>query len=107
MWLLRDPDIRAISREHPNRNLQSRAGSVNDGYRPIAPLRSANNLRGSAVERVERIEDLDVRALRTQGIVGGGVTTRMSIVSFQPAAYRPTIRAGLQRHPASFCRSAF
>ena len=78
MWSLRDPDIRAIWREHPNRNLQSRAGSINDGDRPIASLRPADNLKGSAVERVERIEDLDVRALRTQGIVGGGVITHIS-----------------------------
>ena len=73
MWLLRDPDIRAIWREHPNRNLQSRAGSVNDGDRPIAPLRPTDDLTSGTVERVERIEDLDVRALRTQGIVDGGV----------------------------------
>jgi len=80
MWLLRDPDIRAIWREHPNRNLQSRAGGVNDGNRPIAPLRPTDNLKGGTVERVERIEDLDVRALRTQGIVGGGVITHMYTV---------------------------
>ena len=94
MWLLRDPDIRAIWREHPNRNLQSRAGSVNDGDRPIAPLRPAVNLKGSTVERVERIEDLDLRALRTQGIVGGGLLIPTCTVSYPPGACLQTTRAG-------------
>src|SRR5215469_3242355 len=88
MWLLRDPGIRAIWREHPNRNLQSHAGSVNDGDRPIAPLRPTDKLKGGTLERVKRIEDLDVRALRTQGIVGGGVTIPMSIVWSQPEGSR-------------------
>src|SRR6516162_10541411 len=104
MWLLRDPDIRAIWREHPNRNLQSRAGGVNDGNRPIAPLRPTDNLKGGTVERVERIEDLDVRALRTQGIVGGGVITRTCTAWFQPAGFRPTTRGGWQRGAGSSCR---
>ena len=104
MWLLRDPDIRAISREHPNRNLQSRAGSVNDGYRPIAPLRSANNLKGSAVERVERIEDLDVRALRTRGIVGGGVLIPTFTASCPQGDYLLMGSAGsLLARKTSFC----
>ena len=104
MWLLRDPDIRAIWREHPNRNLQSRAGSVNDGDRPIAPLRPADNLKASAVERVERIEDLDVRALRTQGIVGGGVIIRTSIVWFPKAASPWTAPTGCGRITTGSCR---
>src|SRR5215472_3474113 len=104
MWPLRDPDIRAIWREHPNRNLQSRAGSINDGDRPIASLRPADNLKGSAVERVERIEDLDVRALRTQGIVGGDAIIRTCTASFQPAGCRPTTRGGSRRGRASSYR---
>ena len=104
MWLLRDPDIRAIWREHPNRNLQSPAGSANDGDRPIAPLRPADNLKGSAVERVERIEDLDVRALRTQGIVGGGVGIRTYTLSSPPAVSQPTISVGFTLITHSFCR---
>ena len=101
MWLLRDPDIRAIWREHPDRNLQSRGGSINDGDRPIAPLRPADNLKGSAVERVERIEDLDVRALRTQGIVGGGLCTRTFTVPFPWEARRQTIAGGYIRSTLS------
>ena len=104
MWLLRDPDIRAIWREHPNRNLQSRAGSINDGDRPIASLRPADNLKGSAVERVERIEDLDVRALRTQGIVGGGVSTRTFTAQSQQVGYRQITVTGYVRGIRSSCR---
>jgi hypothetical protein len=103
MWLFPDPDIRTIWREHPNRNLQSRSGSVNDGDRPIAPLRPADNLKGSALERVERIEDLDMRAFRTQGIVGGGVFTRICIVSCPVAGSRPMVNVGSRAARTSSC----
>ena len=73
MWLARDPDFRTIWRQHPDRNFQSPADGVDDGDRAISPLGSAQDFKSSGLEWVERIEDLDVRASRTQGIVGGGV----------------------------------
>jgi hypothetical protein len=83
MRLARDPDFRAIRRQHPNRNLQPPANRVDDGDRAIFPLRPAQDFNSSTLEWVKRIEDLDVRARRTQGIVGGGVTIPICIVSSQ------------------------
>jgi hypothetical protein len=103
MWLARDPDFRAIWRQHPDRNFQSPADRVDDGDSAISPLGSAQDFKSSGLEWVERIEDLDVRALRTQGIVGGGVTIRMSIVWCLQADYRLTDRAGLPAIRSSFC----
>lgn len=80
MWLARDPDFRAIWRQHPDRNFESPASRVDDGDCSISPLGPAQDFKSAGLEWVERIEDLDVRALRTQGIVGGGVFTRISIV---------------------------
>ena len=80
MWLSRDPDFRAIRRQHPDRNFQSPADRVDDGDRAVSPLGSAQDFKSCGLKRVERIEDLDVRALRTQGIVGGDVFIRISIV---------------------------
>jgi hypothetical protein len=35
-----------------------------------SPLWPADDLKGNSMERVERVEDLDMPVLRTQGIVG-------------------------------------
>lgn len=104
MRLARDPDFRAIWRQHPDRNFQSPADGVDDGDRAISPLGSAQDFKGSGLEWVERIEDLDVRALRTQGIVGGGVFIRMSTAPFRPAACLRTTAAGCAHDILSFCR---
>ena len=74
MWLTRDPNFRAIWRQHPYRNFQSPADGIDDRDRAISPFGPAQDFKSSGLEWVERIEDLDVRALRTQGIVGEGVT---------------------------------
>ena len=80
MRLFRDLDLGAIWRQHPDWNLQALTDRVNDGDRTISRLRPPQDFKSSAVEWVERIEDLDVRFLRAQGIVGGGVIIRMCIV---------------------------
>jgi len=80
MRLFRDLDLGAIWRQHPDWNLQAPTDRVNDGDRTISRLRPPQDFKSSAVEWVERIEDLDVRFLRAQGIVGEGVTIRTSIV---------------------------
>jgi hypothetical protein len=80
MWLLRDFDFVAIRRKHPDRNFQSPAGRVDDRDRSVSPLRPPEDLKSSAAERVERVEDPYICTLHAQGIVGVGVSTRMSIV---------------------------
>jgi hypothetical protein len=80
-----DPDFRAIWRKHPDRNLQPPPDRVDDGDCAISRLGSAQDFKSSGLEWVERIEDLDVRALCTQGIVGGGVCIRTFIAPFLPA----------------------
>jgi len=82
MRLFRDLDLGAIWRQHPDWNLQALTDRVNDGDRTISRLRPPQDFKSSAVEWVERIEDLDVRLLRAQGIVGEGVFTLTYIASF-------------------------
>src|SRR5215472_9692232 len=65
-------------RQHPYRNLQPLAGTVDDCYRAVSPFRSAKDLNGSTVQWVERIKDLD---FCTQGTVGVGVFIPMSTAS--------------------------
>jgi hypothetical protein len=62
--LIGDLYFRALSRQHPDRNLQTLAGRVNDADRPIAPLGPAYDLQGSTVERVKGVEDLNIRIIR-------------------------------------------
>jgi hypothetical protein len=73
-----DHELGAFPQKHPDRNLQSPPAWIDDTDRPISPLRSAKDPQGSAMKRVKGVEDLNVRAVRAQGIVGVGVTTRMS-----------------------------
>ena len=44
----------------------------------ISSLRSAEDLKGNAMEWVKGVEDLHMRIFRAQGIVGVGVIIRMS-----------------------------
>ena len=76
----RDPDLSALRQQHPDGNLQSPPGWVHDTDRPISPLRSAKDLEGSTMKRVEGVEDLNNRIISicAQGIVGVCATTRMS-----------------------------
>jgi hypothetical protein len=46
------------------------------------------------MERVELIEDLDVRGFCTQGTVGAGGSIPTCTASFQPAVFHQTTRAG-------------
>ena len=56
------------------------------------------------MEWVERIEDLDVRLLRAQGIVGEGVCIRMCTAPFRPAVYLQIAATGFIRGIRSFSR---
>ena len=80
MRLCGDLYLGALSRQHPDRNLQSPPGWVTDTNNSISSLRSTKDLQGSAMKRVKGVEDLNIRIIRAQGIVGGGATTRMFTV---------------------------
>ena len=73
-----DHDLGAVPRQHPDGNFQSPAGWVHDTDRPISSLRSAKDPQSSAMKRVKWVEDLNIRIVRAQGIVGVGVTIRTS-----------------------------
>ena len=77
MRLLRDLDLGALRQQHPDGNLQSPPGWVHDTDRPISPLRSAKDLEGNAMKRMEGVEDLNSRIICAQGIVRVGAITRM------------------------------
>jgi hypothetical protein len=94
MRSFRDLDLGAIRRQHPDRNFQTLPHWVNDRDRSLFPLRSAEDLKGSATERVERVENPDVRAFCTQGIVGVGACIRISTASFRAAASAWMARGG-------------
>jgi hypothetical protein len=72
----RDPDPSAFGQQHPDGNLQSPPGWVHDTDRPVSPLRSAKDLEGSTMKRVEGVEDMNIGMIRAQGIVGVGAITR-------------------------------
>ena len=73
---LRDLDLGALPQQHPDRNLQPPPGWIHDTDRTIPPLRSANDLQGSTMKRVKGVEDLNIRIIRAQGIVGVGAIIR-------------------------------
>ena len=77
--MIGDPYLSALSRQHPGRNLQAPPGRINDAYRPIVPLGPADDLQGSTVKRVKKVEDLNIRSIRAQGIVGVGAIIRICI----------------------------
>ena len=104
MRLFNDLYRGGFARQHPDRNLQTLPGCVNDADRPIAPLGPTKDLQGSTVKGVKGVEDLNIRITRTQGIVGVGATIRTSIASSRPAVYPPTGAAGSNRDMHSSCR---
>jgi hypothetical protein len=80
-----DRDLGPFLQTHPDRNLQSPPAWVNDTDRPISPLRSANDLQDCAMKRVEGVEDLNIRIVQAQGILGVGVST-LTRTAWSPAA---------------------
>ena len=67
---------------------------IDDRDRAVSLLRSADNPKSGTMERVELIEDLDVRGFCTQGTVGAGGRIPTCTASFQPAVFHQTTRAG-------------
>src|SRR5262252_4991610 len=112
MSLLADHYLGGFRRKHPYGNLQPLPTPVNDRHRAVFPFRSAKDLNGSAMERMKRIEDLDLTIFWTQGIVGVGVFTRTCIVSSPPAdcywiAPTGSIRATLSSFPLRCSAGSF
>ena len=97
MSLLADHYLGGFWREHPYGNLQPLPTPVNDRHRAVFPFRSAKDLNGSTLERMKRIEDLDLTIFWTQGIVGVGVIILMSIACWLPAVSLRTTPAGSPR----------
>jgi hypothetical protein len=62
-------DVRGARGKHPHRNLQALAYRVQDRDCTVAAFGSTNDSKAIAVERMKRIENLNVRSVRTQGIV--------------------------------------
>jgi hypothetical protein len=93
----------AITRQHPDRNLQTLPGRVNDADRPIASLRSAKDLQGGAMQRVKGVEDLNIRIIGTQGILGVGAFIPICIVSCLVVASPWTAAVGWPAVQASSC----
>jgi|CZKL01.1.fsa_nt_gi hypothetical protein len=63
----------AIRQQHPHGDLQPFSASIDDRDRAISPLGPAEDLKSRTIKRMERIENLDLVALREQGIVGADV----------------------------------
>ena len=94
MHLFGDLYFGAIRQQHPKRNLQSLPRGITDRDRRISPLGSAKDLKSSTMERVERIENMDVRAFCAQGIVSVGALIPTCTVSYPPGVCLQTTRAG-------------
>ena len=71
-------DLGAFPQKHPDWNFQSPPAGVHDTDRPVSSLRSAKDLQGYTVKWVKGVEDLNIRIVRAQGIVGVGVIIRTS-----------------------------
>ena len=105
MRSFRDLDLGAIRRQHPHRNFQSPSRWVDDRDRAVSPLRSADDLKGEAMERMERVEDPDMRGFCAQGIVGVGGTIPTSIASCRAAESPPMARGGSPAAPVLLARA--
>jgi hypothetical protein len=86
MWLLGDFYFSAVGQHHPHRDLQSSSRGVDDRDRSVFPLRSADELESCATERVECIEDLDMRGFCAQGTLSVGAIIPTFIASSRRAA---------------------
>jgi len=74
---LRNLYLGAFRQQHPHRNLQPSPRWFDDRDRAVAALRLSDNLKGGAMEWVERIKNLNVRGFWAQGIVSADATIRI------------------------------
>src|SRR6202023_4003432 len=94
MRLFRDHGSGALRFQHPDRNLQSPPTWVQNANGPVTSLRSAKDPQSCTMKRVKGVEDLNIRVVRAQGIVGVGVTIRTFIFLFLVAGLRLTATVG-------------
>src|SRR5271157_5738442 len=92
----------AIRQQHPYRNFQPPPGWVDDRDRAVSPLRPADDLKASTMERMEWVEDLDMRIFRAQGTVGVGVFILTSTVYLLPGVSLRITPVGFPRATPSF-----
>lgn len=97
-------DVRSGRREHPHRDLQALAYRIEDRDGTVAAFGSTNDSKAIAVEWMKRIENLDVRGVRTQGIVRDDGSIRMSTAPFPLADFLPIAPAGSIPDIPSFSR---
>jgi hypothetical protein len=79
---------------------------IADRDRAVSLLRSADNLKSGTMERVELIEDLDVRGFCAQGTVGAGGIIRTCTAWFPEAASPWTVAVGWGAVHTSCCPCA-
>src|SRR5260370_29049810 len=101
---MRDLHLSRIRQQHPQRNFQTPSRWIADRDRAVSLLRSADNPKSGTMERVELIEDLDVRGFCTQGTVRADGLIRTYTASSPPAVCRQTTRAGFIRSTTSSYR---
>jgi SAM-dependent methyltransferase len=98
-------DVGCGGGEHPHRNLQALAYWVENRDCTVAAFGSTNDPKAIAVERMKRIENLNVRSVRTQGIVRDDGRIHTYTAWRRPAVSRPTTNAGSTLAMRSSCRS--
>src|SRR5712691_10251934 len=110
--LLRDLHLGRIRQQHPQRNLQTPPRWIADRDRAVSLLRSADNPKSGTMERVERIEDLDVRGFCAQGTVNAGglipictVWCRVAESLWTEAVGCPAVVVA-SSCPCAYCRAA-
>ena len=87
-------DVRGSRREHPHRNLQALAYGVEDRDCTVAAFGSANDSKAIPVERMKRIENLNVLDVCTQGIVRDDGIIPMYTTSFPPEVWLSMVPDG-------------
>jgi len=71
MRLIAHRDVSGVGTNHPYRNLQSPACGIYNRDCTISPFWFPGDSQTITVQGMKRIENADVRRIRTQGIVGG------------------------------------
>ena len=88
MRLIAHRDVSSIAANHPYRNLQSPACWIYNRDGTISPFWSPGDSQAITVQGMKRIENMNVRGVRAQGIVDGCCFIRTCIASCRAAGSR-------------------
>ena len=88
------PGFSGIGTNHPYRNLQPPSCWIYNRDCTISPFWSPGDSQTITVQGMKRIENADVRRIRTQGTVGGCCCIPICIASCRAEESRPMVRAG-------------